>query len=227
MGKNDLFEKLIVDNKEELNKYLQLKGLYLHLQIYNILLDLKNGEAVTYYELSSIIRYDKNLRDKLYIYLATFEEKLRADLCSLYDVGSIAIYKKSPKLLKDLIPKSNNEISNLYYGLELDLGNLLDIYKDKKICDDHTLKLYDNVRQLRNKVMHHNVLLFGYAKTKEEAVANIKDLTEKMQDFYIALPVDFRSGFEKDINNLNYDKDKPKYINNGLCLGVMKNGICF
>lgn len=222
-----MFEKLLVENKDKFKKYIQLKGLYLHLQIYDILLDLKNGEAVTYYELSSIIRYDKNLRDKLYIYLATLEEKLRADLCTLYDVGSISIYKKSPKLVKDLIPKSNNEISNLYYGLELDLGNLLDIYEDKKICDDETLKLYENIRQLRNKVMHHNVLLFGNAKTKEEAIANIKDLTKKMQDLYISLPEDFRSGFEKDINYLNYDKDKPKYITNGLCLGVMKNGICF
>lgn len=221
-----MFEKLIVDNKEEFNKYIQLKGLYLHLQIYNILLDLKNGEAVTYYELSSIIKYDKNLRDKLYIHLATFEEKLRADLCSLYDVESMVVYKKSPKLVKDLISKSNKEISNLYYGLELDLGNLLDVYKDKKICDDDTWNLYDNVRQLRNKVMHHSVLLFGNAKTKEHAIANIKDLTKKIQDLYIALPKDFRSGFEKDINNLNYDKDKPKYITNNLCLGVMKNGIC-
>lgn len=221
-----MFEKLIIDNKEEFNKYIQLKGLYLHLQIYNILLDLKKGEAVTYYELSSIIKYDKNLRDKLYIYLATFEEKLRADLCTLYDVGSISIYKKSSKLVKDLIPKSNNEISNLYYGLELDLGNLLDIYKDKKICDDETLKLYDNVRQLRNKVMHHSVLLFENAKTKEDAIANIKDLTKKIQDLYISLPENFRSGFEKDINYLNYYKDKPKYITNCLCLGVMKNGIC-
>jgi hypothetical protein len=45
--------------KEEFEKYKRLKGVYLHKQVYDILLEA-NGGGVTYHELSSIIRYDKN-----------------------------------------------------------------------------------------------------------------------------------------------------------------------
>ena len=85
-----MFEKLtFASPKEEADfeKYKKLKGIYLHKQVYDILLEANGGESVTYYELSSIIRYDKNLRDTLYIYLATAEEYLRALLCEKYDVA--------------------------------------------------------------------------------------------------------------------------------------------
>ena len=82
-----IFDKLtFASPKEEADfqKYKKLKGIYLHKQVYDILLEANGGEEVTYYELSSIIRYDKNLRDTLYIYLATVEEQLRVLLSELY-----------------------------------------------------------------------------------------------------------------------------------------------
>ena len=85
-----MFEKLTFASpreKEDFEKYKKLKGVYLHKQVYDILLEA-NGGKVTYHELSSIIRYDKNLRDTLYIYLATAEEYLRALLCEKYDVAA-------------------------------------------------------------------------------------------------------------------------------------------
>lgn len=199
----------------------------MHLQVYNVLLEFKKGTKITYHELSSLIRYDKSLRDKLYIYLATFEEKLRADLCSLWDVESVGGYRSSKKLIKDLVQKTNKENSNLYYSLDLDLGKLLDIYRVKKICSEDTLKVYEKIRKLRNKVMHHSHLLFGKAKTIEEAKINILNLTKEIENLYIGLPIDYRIGFENDINKLNYDNEfKPKHIKSCLCLGVFKNGIC-
>ena len=44
--------------KEEFEKYKRLKGVYLHKQVYDILLEANGGGEVTYYELSSLIRYD-------------------------------------------------------------------------------------------------------------------------------------------------------------------------
>ena len=69
-----MFEKLIFKNEYESNefkKYIQLKGECLHNQIYDILNEANNG-SVTYYELSSLIRYDKNLREK-FLKIQTFK----------------------------------------------------------------------------------------------------------------------------------------------------------
>ena len=82
-----MFEDLIFANdfeKQTFKKYLPLKGKFLHKQIYDILKEA-NGGQVTYYELSSVLRYDKNLRDTLYIYLATAEEYLKALLLDKFD----------------------------------------------------------------------------------------------------------------------------------------------
>ena len=58
-----MFEKLTFASpreKEDFEKYKKLKGVYLHKQVYDILIEANDGENVTYSELSSIIRYDKN-----------------------------------------------------------------------------------------------------------------------------------------------------------------------
>ena len=63
-----MFEKLTFASpkeKEDFEKYKKLKGVYLPKQVYDILLEANGGETVTYAELSSIIRYEKNLRDTL------------------------------------------------------------------------------------------------------------------------------------------------------------------
>ena len=62
-----MFKKLRFKTKREeieFNKYIKLKGEFLYKQIYDILLE--NKEIIWYEEISSYVRYDKNLRDKLY-----------------------------------------------------------------------------------------------------------------------------------------------------------------
>ena len=117
-----MFEKLTFASpkeKEDFEKYKKLKGVYLHKQVYDVLLEANGGENVTYQELSSIIRYDKNLRDTLYIYLATCEEYLRALLLKSYDVASDSpkfeqhCYKPLIDALKD---KYDFSKSNLYFN---------------------------------------------------------------------------------------------------------------
>ena len=83
-----MFEKLNYLNDEErieFEKYLRIRSKFLFKQIYDYLL-LENAEKVNYSELGTCIRYDKNLRDKLYIYLATFEEYLRAQMYEKYEI---------------------------------------------------------------------------------------------------------------------------------------------
>ena len=84
-----MLENIVQTEKEsaEFEKYKALKGEYLYKQVSDILFEL-DGKPVSYSDVSSIIRYDKNLRDTLFIYLATFEELLRAELFRKYDVDS-------------------------------------------------------------------------------------------------------------------------------------------
>ena len=144
---NDVnFDKLIFENKEmnDFKKFIKIKGIYLHKQIYDALLSY-NKDKVTYYELSSVIRYDKSLRDILYKYLATFEEKLRSELFERYDVESNNFQYKSlkglGKLKKDIKSKMNKENSNLYYCFQLDLGTTISLieflkFYDKRVISD-------------------------------------------------------------------------------------------
>lgn len=109
MDKNNIFKNLTLKmtKKKFFEKYLKLKGIYLHKQIYEILLEI-NQENVQYSDLSSIIRYDKNLRDLLYIYFATTKEYLRSILFAKFDLPDDCPFKNNKKFLLDnLKPKSD------------------------------------------------------------------------------------------------------------------------
>ena len=84
-----MLENIIYTEKElaEFEKYKALKGEYLYKQVADILFEL-DEKPVCYSDVSSVIRYDKKLRDTLFIYLASFEEFLRAELFRKYDVDS-------------------------------------------------------------------------------------------------------------------------------------------
>lgn len=90
-----MFEKIIIKSKEkvEFEKYLKIKGEFLYKQIYDILLSF-DISTVKYSDMKSVIKYDKNLRDILYVYLATFEEGLRAEIFRRYDVKQLNYYRE-------------------------------------------------------------------------------------------------------------------------------------
>ncbi len=206
-----MFEKLTFASQEErddFEKYKKLKGVYLHKQVYDILLEANVGEIVTYYELSSIIRYDKNLRDKLYIYLATAEEYLRALLCTKYDVseeckifkGSLGLAKLNEAIFEKIDP--DIEESNLYFKLELDLSDIMRICVEKGIIAISN-SAQKHINNLRNHTMHHALLLFGKAKKLSDLSSNFEVLEKRINALCELLPDDYRKGFCDDILKLN------------------------
>lgn len=219
------FEKLVLTESEQkdFEKYAKIKGVYLHKQVYDVLLSY-NSEQVSYSELSSVIRYDKNLRDKLYIYLATFEERLRAELFSKYDIESAEhTYKRMQGLnkLKDNIRENKDMyFSNLYSCYELELGFTIELFEFLKLRDENTIKELKQIKDLRNCVMHHNVLVLGKATNKEEAEENLNTLRKQIALLSKYLPNDYHSGFQRDINNLNLNSNTGKPYLDKLCLGV-------
>lgn len=204
-----MFEDIIFVNESEkklFEKYLPLKGKFLFKQIYDILKEANNGQ-VTYYELSSILRYDKNLRDTLYIYLATAEEYLKAKLLDKFDsdekLPKFIFGKKQTDDFKNSLHEVNQaESSKMYYKLNIDFATLLDICIEKKLIDINRASV-DILNDLRNHTMHHSMLLFGQAHDLKEAKDNFKALERQLNTLLLLLPEDYRAGFNKSIDSLN------------------------
>lgn len=199
--------------KEEFEKYKRLKGVYLHKQVYDILLEA-NGGGVTYHELSSIIRYDKNLRDTLYIYLATIEEQLRVLLLDNFDLKpNTPKFKKRPftqTLCEALLPKQDYESSELYFKLQADFKVLMETCVEKNIVSISD-EVMESVKQLRNNVMHHHLLIFGGAHNLKEAKDNFASFERKVDALITLLPTEYVMGFQDAITKLNGEAPK-KYL---------------
>ena len=205
-----MFEQLTFTNekeeqeKQEFKKYLSLKGKYLYKQVYDILLE-KNKGTVSYQELSSVIRYDKNLRDALYIYLATCEEYLRALLLKHYDVA-IDCPKfnqhRSNSLMHELKEKNEFSQSNLYFKLNVDFGVLLQICREKGLIDIPSSD-FEAIKTLRNHTMHHAMLLFGQAHDFKETLDNFNVLEKQLNALLSLLPKEYQNGFIASIKKLN------------------------
>ena len=204
-----MFEKLTyasLKEREDFEKYKKLKGIYLHKQVYDILLEANGGETVTYAELSSIIRYDKNLRDTLYIYLATVEEQLRVLLLNNFDLKpNTPKFKQRPStqtLCDALVPKQYLESSELYFKLKADFKVLMETCVAKKVVSiSHDVMSL--VKELRNDVMHHHLLIFGGAHNLKEAKDNFAAFERKIEALITLLPIEYARGFQNDITKLN------------------------
>lgn len=205
-----MFEQLTFTNekeeqeKKELNKYLSLKGEYLYKQVYDILLE-KNQGSVSYQELSSLIRYDKNLRDTLYTYLATCEEYLRTLLLKNYDVEeSCPKFKQHNynSLIRALNEKNDFSQSNLYFKLSVDFSVLLQICQEKNLIHITSSNI-ESIKTLRNRTMHHAMLLFGQAQTLKETYINFNALEKQLNVLLSLLPQEYQNGFISTIKKLN------------------------
>ena len=201
-----MFEKLTYDNETEkstFEKYVKLKGKFLHKQIYDILLQANDNSSVSYYELSSFIRYDKNLRDKLYIYLATCEEYLRTLILERYDVkeGTKKFAGHCIRRLEDeLITKTDDDNSNLFYLLEPDFSALMDACNKFGLTNISDVK---SIKELRNSAMHHSLILFGHAHNLKEAYENFSVVERQLNALKDVLPEEYQSGFLSGLQLLN------------------------
>ena len=199
-----MLKKMIFQSQEEeadFEKYRQLKGDDLYVQIFRILSE--KTPKVKYVTVRAYIRYDKNLRDMLYIYLATLEEYCKARLLHSFDV---CVPKKNQcrrykDLVKNLVPRGDGE-SNLYYVFQPDFGDLMHICSEKEVCK---IKSSDQktIKTLRNQTMHHALILFGNAKTEKELSDHFNTLEKQLNALVDALPREYRNGFLDDIVKLN------------------------
>ncbi len=214
-----MFERLVFDSeieKEEFNKYVKIQGKYFYKQFYDIFSKKFKGD-VSYSLIKSCVKYDKNLRDTLYIYLATFEEQLRAKIFDEYDINKDFSFKCKRKDLVDNIAKNiflstGGNSSILYEKFNLDLGETILLVRKLKFFNTTQCEEFDSIRVLRNRVMHHNVLVLGKGKTYNEMIKNKDDVKRRILDLANNLPDGYRENFLKELNEIKCDYADYKII---------------
>jgi len=231
---DDLFPNMIFEENEyhTFLKYIKLKGIFLHKQVYDII--LLTDEKATYSEISTIIRYDKYLRDVLYKYLSALEEQWRSLLFEYfeYDSSKDEILTGDIKIDK-VIPKIDYSSSNFYwatYNKNFTLNKLITIMKPKiellglNVYDDE----FDTIKDLRNKVMHHNLIMFSHHTSVGAVDTEIKILEYKIMVLWKLLDSNIRNAIEVAINKGNYkggNYQKEKANLNRYCLRRFENGV--
>lgn len=190
------------NEKEEIeyNKYLKLKGKYLYNQVYKVLLG--KSSQIEYKDFSSLIRYDKNLRDFLYKYLATFEEYIRVIIFEnlIYSGDDNITHNNYNKII---FQKDNSKFDmNLYNHFNLELGPTIEILLKYELINEEQKNNFYQIRQLRNFVMHFNMLILGKIFNYEEALDNKTKIQNQIKILKKCLPLEYQKGFKVDLNNL-------------------------
>lgn len=220
------------NEKETFLKYTRLKGVFLHKQVYDIILMTDN--RAKYSEVSGIIRYDKYIRDVLYKYLSALEEQWRSIAFDNFDYES-----SKDKIIHDDIDLSKITVKKQFdnsifywasYNKSFTLNKLIDIFKanrnivDLNVSDD----MFKSIKILRNSVMHHNMILFSYKSTLVEINSEVNSLEHKISLLWKLLDDDMKKSFEKSINMGNYkggDHANQSPNLNRYCLRRFYNGV--
>lgn len=214
MTPEELLYEMTYENEKqraEAKKYIALKGIVQYRRVIEFYRSL--GETPTYKKVSSMYRYDKRLRDILYIYLATAEEFMRACIGNRFEDNENELEKTSKFIAKQ------SQYQSISLTLEqMTLGALIDmVLKNQEVfanCYD-LINIKTNLnalRVLRNKVGHHNFL---FAETFATCVVNevkSNSLEQNIKNLQCLLPIDFRERFAIALNKCAVGLDINKII---------------
>ena len=218
MTKEEFLAKLIFNSNEERDDalfYINVKSLYLHIEIYEYLLKGNNDQEITWKQISDELRIDKGLRDTLYIYLATLEEYIRAFISNKYENDINQPFWISGKGRNDI--KGNIDKGTPLFAVlqETDLGTLINQVNNlsssdiKELFGDAgTKENLAAVKELRNCIGHHKFLkTYNF---KECAVDGFKSntLINNIKNLRQLLPERYRHGKN---GNGGITKDLEKY----------------
>lgn len=194
----DFIDNLNKDDKANFLRYSKIRGN----QIYRIIFEClsKDDESIKYNDVNSFVKYDKSIRDVLYVYLGTLEEYIKTYILSNFNIKQdMILLKKTYLYFKDLpeIEKVNMdtfEINDLYKRFSLTFGEIIKFLKEYD-SDAFNLVKLEKIRKLRNKVMHHSPLFYDIN------FISIKDNTEEQIRCLIdLLPEHYQIGITKKLN---------------------------
>lgn len=195
MNYNEFLRILTKEDREDFEKYSTARGPQAYVIVLGALGDDVEPSNV-YRNVSQIIRYDKGLKDRLFRFLAFMEETIKTYIFKNYnlksDIEEDNEYKCANKIsgIVERRPISDGDITNLYKKFRLTLGEIkrfLNNVNDK----EYDQKLLEDMRLLRNEVMHHRTLLFDYdskfigKQTYGRVISLIKLLPSKFAQYLI------------------------------------------
>ncbi len=225
----DFIETLNDEEKENYEMYNAIRGK----QIYRIVYEALNGKFdFDYTEMNRIIRCDKALKDILYKYLAIIEEMVKNYLFSNYDLskditGGLDNGKRIhfKDINNNLIKRNviDGEITCLYKTYSLTFSQLIKLLENEKDYE-YDLEKLKIINELRNKVMHHYLLLFD---------ENSKSLNERLENqIYVLISVlprrylignEEKKGFIEELNfPINKTKEKTNHKFDSILINIEK-----
>lgn len=201
MNFEEFIRTLSYKDKENYDRYSVLRGKQSYKIIYECLSKIDNN--ISYTDVNSFIRYDKKMKDILYIFLGSLEEYIKNYIFTNYDFKYRTGYDETPITFYNQLPDIEKktvcdyEITELYKRYGLNFKDMVDLLKDH--ADEHPFdidKLY-MVKELRNDVMHHTPLLFNY---KNESTVQITN--ERIMALIELLPSHYRECLCEDLNDI-------------------------
>ena len=210
MTKDELMKKLYFNpNSDEQYKdaefYLRVKGVAFHHKIMTHLgVDFNDDKSIIEWsKVSSLLRYDKKLRDKIYIYIATLEEYIRAYLSNKYEDDPIQPFWQHGRPPRSKVKSRIVDGESVSEVLQsIDFGDLLNQIKNISAEDisemfDCTIDINSNldaVRELRNAVSHHAFLInYKFKSCLVDGVSNTS-LEHNIKNLRQLLPKEYRYG---------------------------------
>lgn len=159
-------------NKEEAEKWLNLKGIAKYEEFANIL--DKNNIEITWKNIDDLVRHDKRLLINIFKYLSFYEDYLRA---LIWNISKVDYNRLESSYLKEVIETILKEEKSLNTDIDFD-----------------SLKNGKNaINSLRNRVSHNKIILdFNLdGLNLKQALIYLKNV----------LPRNYQNGFIKDINS--------------------------
>ncbi|MGL5268321.1 MAG: hypothetical protein ACRC8P_00905 [Spiroplasma sp.] len=217
MRENSILEMMIINNEDikDADFYLKIKGKDLYMHVIKIFEDKFHEKEFNYKEISSYIRHDKSLRDKLFSYFAFIEEHLRSKLLNIKDIDKFDNLKNFNFIER----KMANNISNLYFYIiknenKITFSKLIGFLKRTKMLTQKEIAELKPLIKLRNEIMHHNLLLIKDFITWDKVEKNINELKTNLKLLCQYLPDNYKKEFINSINKLSEKESKeyPEYF---------------
>lgn len=198
MDFNEFIASLNEEDKKNYLQYSPIRGVQTYKIIYNEL--MKMNPYVTYGDVNAFVKYDKAIKDVLYKYIGTLEDLIRKHIFKNFDLKKDVEYHEYYEKCSDLkdiivrIDNKNDDVTKLYSSWSLMMKETIKFLRkyDKNSFD---LNKLEQVRKLRNKVMHHSTLVFDC-----HGNSKCKTTYYEISCLHDVLPENY-SGISKEIND--------------------------
>ncbi len=212
-----LFSKIVFNSSKEkynFEFYYKVRGYGIYKSIYEAILLVNGNLNIEYSVFSDFIRYDKSIRDKLYEYLAMYEEVLVNRICEKYKyVGKGVIENSLVECIVTnnlIIDNKSSYDMNLFSKLGLTLGGLFKL-NNMLVSKKYLSKNQKNILELRNMVMHHKFLLIDLKKdiNKENLEERRKYITSLINSFLKEIPENYKKSVLEFFKKINEKTKAP------------------